>query len=38
MADLVQHAIPAVDMINATSRLQLEAAEVLIPLFNTFNI
>ncbi|CAI4228682.1 unnamed protein product [Auanema sp. JU1783] len=28
MADLAQHAIPAVDMINATSRLQLEAAEV----------
>ncbi|PAV75314.1 hypothetical protein WR25_18481 isoform C [Diploscapter pachys] len=28
MAELSQHAIPAVDMINATSRLQLEAAEV----------
>lgn len=28
MADLAQHAIPAVDMINATSKLQLEAVEV----------
>ncbi|PAV73019.1 hypothetical protein WR25_13439 [Diploscapter pachys] len=28
MTELSQHAIPAVDMINATSRLQLEAAEV----------
>ena len=33
MTELSQHAIPAVDMINATSRLQLEAAEVSLPIF-----